>query len=176
MACLRSLHWQRTYLSKTDAILTHRSRYQSTQWAEEYTTLGYLAAIMSLLGMSIMPRAKFVQTMMLNVVRHTVNTTVSLADDASFLFVLELRWLFWNCIVSSKLDRIRPIYPQSRPVKEQQAASRLRPTTPLPVPWQPYGCSFKSMRRTRELIPSSPRLLLTRGSVFGQRDLNYNFQ
>lgn len=60
------------YISTATAILTHRYRYQSSAWAKEYTTLGYLAAIMGLLGMSIMPRAKFVQTMMLNLVRYVI--------------------------------------------------------------------------------------------------------
>jgi hypothetical protein len=36
--------------------------------AIEYSTLGYLVAIMSLLGFAILPRAKFVQSMVLNVV------------------------------------------------------------------------------------------------------------
>ena len=37
--------------------------------AAKYTTLGYLVSIMSLLGFAIMPRAKFVQNIVLNVVR-----------------------------------------------------------------------------------------------------------
>jgi hypothetical protein len=37
--------------------------------ASQYTTLGYLVSIMSLLGFAIMPRAKFVQNMVLNIVR-----------------------------------------------------------------------------------------------------------
>jgi hypothetical protein len=41
---------------------------RSTTFAERYTTLGYLVAIMSLLGFAIMPRAKFVQSMTLNIV------------------------------------------------------------------------------------------------------------
>lgn len=42
-------------------------RYESPIWASKYTTLGYLVAIMSLLGFPIMPRAKFLQTMVLNI-------------------------------------------------------------------------------------------------------------
>lgn len=42
--------------------------YQSSTWDAKYTTLGYLVAIMSTLGMCIMPRAKFTQTMLLNIV------------------------------------------------------------------------------------------------------------
>ncbi|PIB01099.1 hypothetical protein CB0940_00528 [Cercospora beticola] len=41
--------------------------YQSPAVAREYTTLGYLIAITSVLGMCIMPRAMFVQTITLNV-------------------------------------------------------------------------------------------------------------
>ena len=40
----------------------------SASFAEKFTTLGYLVAIMSLLGFAIMPRAKFVQNMTLNIV------------------------------------------------------------------------------------------------------------
>jgi hypothetical protein len=41
---------------------------RSTTFAEKYSTLGYLVAIMSLLGFAIMPRAKFIQSMVLNIV------------------------------------------------------------------------------------------------------------
>ena len=39
----------------------------SPTWANKYTTLGYLVAIMATLGMCIMPRAKFLQTMIMNI-------------------------------------------------------------------------------------------------------------
>ncbi|KAF2198924.1 hypothetical protein GQ43DRAFT_377471 [Delitschia confertaspora ATCC 74209] len=42
--------------------------YQSTSVAETYTTLGYLIAIVSILSFCIMPRAKFFQTMLLNII------------------------------------------------------------------------------------------------------------
>ena len=41
--------------------------YQSDAVSGEYTTLGYLVAISSILGFAIMPRGKFIQTMSLNV-------------------------------------------------------------------------------------------------------------
>ena len=41
---------------------------RSTSFAENYLSLGYLVAIVSLLSFAIMPRAKFVQSMMLNIV------------------------------------------------------------------------------------------------------------
>ncbi|RYZ84680.1 MAG: hypothetical protein EOP06_17665, partial [Proteobacteria bacterium] len=36
--------------------------YQSPRVAAHYTTLGYLIAIMTILGFPIMPRGKFIQT------------------------------------------------------------------------------------------------------------------
>ncbi|USP81966.1 hypothetical protein yc1106_09240 [Curvularia clavata] len=44
------------------------SMYQATDVAQTYTTLGYLTAIISILGFCIMPRAKFVQTMTMNII------------------------------------------------------------------------------------------------------------
>ena len=44
------------------------SRYQSTAFAKTFTTLGYLVAIMSILSLAIMPRAKFLQQMLFNIV------------------------------------------------------------------------------------------------------------
>ncbi|KAJ5902206.1 hypothetical protein N7495_002734 [Penicillium taxi] len=41
--------------------------YQSTGVADEYTTLGYLVAIVSIFGFPIMPRAKFIQMMIADV-------------------------------------------------------------------------------------------------------------
>lgn len=42
--------------------------YQSNAVAQQYQTLGYLVAIMSILGFSIMPRGKFIQTIALDVI------------------------------------------------------------------------------------------------------------
>ncbi|KAH0123202.1 hypothetical protein KCU67_g17870, partial [Aureobasidium melanogenum] len=42
--------------------------YQATDFADIFTTLGYLVAIMSILSFPIMPRAKFLQTWLLNMV------------------------------------------------------------------------------------------------------------
>jgi hypothetical protein len=41
--------------------------YQASNVADEYTTLGYLMAIVSILGFAIMPRAKFIQMMIFDV-------------------------------------------------------------------------------------------------------------
>ncbi|KIV87338.1 hypothetical protein PV11_02891 [Exophiala sideris] len=40
--------------------------YQSDAWAGEYTTLGYLVAIMAVISLPILPRAKFVQSMLIS--------------------------------------------------------------------------------------------------------------
>jgi hypothetical protein len=42
--------------------------YQADSVAATYTTLGYLIPIISVLGMPIMPRAKFFQTLILNLI------------------------------------------------------------------------------------------------------------
>lgn len=43
------------------------SIYESDDVAKTYTTLGYLVAVISILGFCIMPRAKFIQTMTINI-------------------------------------------------------------------------------------------------------------
>ncbi|OCK80397.1 MFS transporter [Lepidopterella palustris CBS 459.81] len=52
--------------------------YQADSVAKTYSTLGYLVAIVSILGFCIMPRAKFIQTMALNVISTCVGTAVAL--------------------------------------------------------------------------------------------------
>ena len=42
--------------------------YQGTSFANTFSTLGYLVAIMSVLSFAILPRSKFIQTMLLNVI------------------------------------------------------------------------------------------------------------
>ncbi|KAK4955886.1 hypothetical protein LTR10_006825 [Elasticomyces elasticus] len=54
------------------------SMYQSRAVATQYSTLGYLVAIMSILGFAIMPRAKFLQTMALNIVATCLAAAVNL--------------------------------------------------------------------------------------------------
>ncbi|CAJ2506641.1 Uu.00g078270.m01.CDS01 [Anthostomella pinea] len=51
---------------------------QSHAVAEQFTTLGYLVGIISVLSMSIMPRGKFIQTMVLNVLFASVGAAVAL--------------------------------------------------------------------------------------------------
>jgi hypothetical protein len=52
--------------------------YQSPVVAAKYTTLGYLTAIMAILGFPIMPRGKFIQTMSLNVIGVCLGAAVNL--------------------------------------------------------------------------------------------------
>ena len=42
--------------------------YQGTSFADTFSTLGYLVAIMSVLSFAILPRSKFIQTMLLNII------------------------------------------------------------------------------------------------------------
>ncbi|KAJ6109216.1 hypothetical protein N7486_001450 [Penicillium sp. IBT 16267x] len=68
--------WQKLGLDRQTIILMMKgglapaiavSIYQATDVADEYTTLGYLMAIVSILGFAIMPRAKFIQMMIFDV-------------------------------------------------------------------------------------------------------------
>ncbi|KAK3069449.1 hypothetical protein LTR53_012208 [Teratosphaeriaceae sp. CCFEE 6253] len=61
---------KRTYMQMFKGALAPTiaiSAYQSTAWAETYTTIGYLVGIMTILSLPILPRAKFLQTMLVNV-------------------------------------------------------------------------------------------------------------
>jgi hypothetical protein len=52
--------------------------FQATPVAKVYTTLGYLTAIISILGFCIMPRAKFVQTMTLNILGTCIGSAIAM--------------------------------------------------------------------------------------------------
>ncbi len=52
--------------------------YQSTPVAKIYSTLGYLVAIMSVLSFAILPRSKFLQTMLLNIIGVCIGSAVAL--------------------------------------------------------------------------------------------------
>ncbi|KAK3618008.1 hypothetical protein LTR56_024918 [Elasticomyces elasticus] len=61
---------QRTYMQLFKGALAPTiaiSAYQSTAWSQTYTTIGYLVGIMTILSLPITPRAKFLQTMCVNV-------------------------------------------------------------------------------------------------------------
>jgi hypothetical protein len=51
---------------------------QSDKAAQKFSTLGYLVAIISILGFCIMPRAKFIQTMTMNVLATCVGAALAL--------------------------------------------------------------------------------------------------
>jgi hypothetical protein len=52
--------------------------YQSTPVAKVYSTLGYLVAIMSVLSFAILPRSKYLQTMLLNIIGVCIGSAVAL--------------------------------------------------------------------------------------------------
>ncbi|KAK3116009.1 hypothetical protein LTR53_004069 [Teratosphaeriaceae sp. CCFEE 6253] len=52
--------------------------YQSPAVAAQYSTLGYLVAIISILGFAIMPRGKFLQTTVLNLMATCLAAAVNL--------------------------------------------------------------------------------------------------
>ncbi|KAJ6194764.1 hypothetical protein J3E72DRAFT_387490 [Bipolaris maydis] len=54
------------------------SMYQATDVAQTYTTLGYLTAIVSILGFCIMPRAKFIQTMTMNILASCIGAALAM--------------------------------------------------------------------------------------------------
>ena len=54
--------------------------YQSTAFAEVYSTLGYLVAIMSVLSFAILPRSKYIQTMLFNIIGVCVGAAVALLE------------------------------------------------------------------------------------------------
>ncbi|EME47794.1 hypothetical protein DOTSEDRAFT_69660 [Dothistroma septosporum NZE10] len=61
----------RTYMSMFKGALAPTislALYQSDAFANYYTTLGYLVIIMTVLPVVIMPRAKFLQTMLINII------------------------------------------------------------------------------------------------------------
>jgi hypothetical protein len=52
--------------------------YEADEVSSIYTTLGYLTAIISILGFCIMPRAKFIQTMSLNILGTCIGSAVAM--------------------------------------------------------------------------------------------------
>ncbi|MCJ1389451.1 hypothetical protein MMC18_002308 [Xylographa bjoerkii] len=53
-------------------------RYQATPFANNFTTLGYLVGVISVLSYSILPRSKFFQTMIFNVIGLCIGAAVAL--------------------------------------------------------------------------------------------------
>jgi hypothetical protein len=52
--------------------------YQADAVARVYSTLGYLTAIISILGFCIMPRAKFIQTMTMNILGTCIGSAIAM--------------------------------------------------------------------------------------------------
>jgi hypothetical protein len=67
---------QRAALPPTIAL----AMYQASDIASTYSTLGYLIAIISILGFCIMPRAKFLQTMTMNIIAVCFGSAVALLE------------------------------------------------------------------------------------------------
>ncbi|KAJ5082259.1 hypothetical protein N7532_011302 [Penicillium argentinense] len=104
------------------------SIYQATDVAEEYTTLGYLVAIVSILGFSIMPRAKFIQMLIFDILavcvaacfallmmyssvkarQHTMDSTSADSYNSSASAVSGV-WLFFQIWL---VHTVRAKYPQ----------------------------------------------------------------
>ncbi|QIW98053.1 hypothetical protein AMS68_003571 [Peltaster fructicola] len=79
--------WQKTGLDVKTLLMMFKgslpptiavAMYQSTAVANQYGTLGYLVAIMSILGMAIMPRGKFLETMSLNLIAVGLGAAINL--------------------------------------------------------------------------------------------------
>ena len=51
--------------------------FQATSWANHYTTLGYLVGVMAVLSIVIQPRAKFVQTMLMQILLVCIGSAVT---------------------------------------------------------------------------------------------------
>lgn len=102
--------------------------YQATPVAKQYGTLGYLVSIMSILGFCIMPRAKFLQTMLLNLIAvcigaavallsiycsvqarlHTTPPGAPLAGYNSSASAVSAIWLFFQVYLVNTLKSARP--------------------------------------------------------------------
>jgi hypothetical protein len=71
--------------------------YQSDRVAEVYQTLGYLVAISSVLGFCIMPRGKFLQNMVLNII--------------AICFAAALNLLALYCAIQARINTTPPGQP-----------------------------------------------------------------
>ena len=54
--------------------------YQSTPFADVYSTIGYLVAIMSVLSFAILPRSKFIQTMLFNIIGVSIGAAIAILE------------------------------------------------------------------------------------------------
>ncbi|KAK6594715.1 hypothetical protein H4I96_10446 [Botrytis cinerea] len=58
--------------------VSKRAFYESNSVAQTYTTLGYLVAIICVISLPIMPRAKFFQTMILNLIAVCIGASIGM--------------------------------------------------------------------------------------------------
>lgn len=72
------MHLPRELIFSVKSNHAYDISYESDSWARQYTTLGYLIAIMSLLAMPILPRAKFLQSLLISVIAICFAAAVSL--------------------------------------------------------------------------------------------------
>lgn len=52
--------------------------YQSEAWSQQFTTIGYLVGVVTVLSLVIQPRAKFIQSMFINIFCATTGTCIAL--------------------------------------------------------------------------------------------------
>ena len=57
---------------------TEQARFQYNAFASQFPTIGYLSAVMSILSMATLPRAKFIQTMIITVIGFCISSAVAL--------------------------------------------------------------------------------------------------
>ncbi|KAK4546297.1 hypothetical protein LTR36_001974 [Oleoguttula mirabilis] len=72
---------KRTYMQMFKGALAPTiaiSAYQATSYADTFTTIGYLVGITSILALPIQPRAKFIQTMLINILATCLGAAVAL--------------------------------------------------------------------------------------------------
>jgi len=118
----------RTMLKGATAPTICLSMYQADAVANYFTTLGYLVPIASILAMSIMPRAKFLQTLTYNVIAICVGAAVVILamytivharintakpGDAPTAYnssasVVAAVWLFFLIYLINSLKSVRP--------------------------------------------------------------------
>ena len=71
----------RTYMTMFKGALAPTlaiAAYQGTAWAEQFTTIGYLIGVVAVLSLVIQPRAKFIQSMLINIFCSTLGCCITL--------------------------------------------------------------------------------------------------
>ena len=106
--------------------------YQSKTISGEYTTLGYLVAISSILGFAIMPRGKFIQTMSLNV----LGICLAAATNLLALFcVVKVCYMIMDILQIAILSHCT----KNRNKQASTDSNKAREHTSTPLPPSPSG-------------------------------------